>query len=403
MLSSPTAKKVSIIVSDLSESGAGRWAGGGVRPFLLGRALQSLNYGVEIVGLVGGDRTRAIQTPEISIVPVVSYPYPKFAISAWELLQRIDGDILYAYKLKPTSFGLSLLKKSFKSRPLLLDIDDWELSWHGGDNWHYRPGPKQLARDLFKSEGALRDPDHPLYLKWIEAQTRRADVITTHNQFLQQKFGGVYLPNGKDVRLFNPDNYSAQASKSKYNLSDYRVLMFPGAPRPYKGVEDVLVALDLLDDPTLRLVIVGGSPYDDYDEQLQKQWGRWIIKLPKVSYLQMPEVVAAADLIVVPQRDDPAALAQFPLKLTDGMAMAKPILASRVGDIPNILGETGYLVDPDAPQQLADQIQWIFENLEVAQAQGQLARARCVAHYSLETMTEILAQLLGKLGLAPTI
>ncbi|NJK36510.1 MAG: glycosyltransferase family 4 protein [Oscillatoriales cyanobacterium RM2_1_1] len=394
-----SAKKVSIIVSDLSESGAGRWAGGGVRPFLLGRALQALDYDVEIVGLVEGNRDRAIQATEISIIPIASYPYPKFALSAWQLLRHIQGDILYPYKLKPTSFGLSLLKQSLSSLPLILDIDDWELSWHGGETWQYRPGLMQLARDVLKPGGELRNPDHPLYLKWIEAQVRRADAITTHNQFLQQKFGGICLPNGKDVHLFNPDHYPPQASKAKYNLSAYRVLMFPGAPRPYKGVEDVLSALDLLDDPTLRLVIVGGSPYDDYDDQLQKRWGRWLIKLPKVPYPQMPEVVAAADVIVVPQRDDPAALAQFPLKLTDGMAMAKPILASRVGDIPSILEGTGYLVDPGAPQQLADQIQWIFENLVVAQVQGQQARARCVAHYSLEAMTEILAQLLVQLRL----
>ena len=43
----------------------------------------------------------------------------------------------------------------------------------------------------------------------------------------------------------------------------------------------------------------------------------------------MPEIVSAADVIVVPQRNTPAAQAQFPLKLTDGMAMAKPILATQ--------------------------------------------------------------------------
>ncbi|MGF1493671.1 MAG: glycosyltransferase family 4 protein [Microcoleaceae cyanobacterium] len=387
-------KKVSILVSDLSESGAGRWAGGGVRPFLLARVLQTLDYDVEIVGLVQGDRSRAIQTAEISIKPVVSCPYPQFAVSAQRFLRQIDGDLIYAYKLKPTSFGLGLVKRLLNRRPLFLDIDDWELSWHGGENWQYRPSLKQFARDVLKPSGALRNPDHPTYLKWIESQVHRADVITTHNQFLQRKFGGVCLPNGKDVHLFDPQNYSSADSKAKYDLSDYRVLMFPGAPRPYKGVEDVLAALDLIDDPTLRLVIVGGSPYDDYDEQLKQRWGRWIVNLPKVPYPQMPEVVAAADIIVVPQRDDPAALAQFPLKLTDGMAMAKPILASRVGDIPDILGDTGYLVDPSAPDQLARQIQVILDNLEVARARGQQARIRCVENYSLEAMATILARLL---------
>ncbi|MGA0200142.1 MAG: glycosyltransferase family 1 protein, partial [Prochlorotrichaceae cyanobacterium] len=40
--------KVSILVSDLSEKGAGRW-GGAVRPFLLAQALQRLGVAVEIL------------------------------------------------------------------------------------------------------------------------------------------------------------------------------------------------------------------------------------------------------------------------------------------------------------------------------------------------------------------
>ena len=148
---------------------------------------------------------------------------------------------------------------------------------------------------------------------------------------MQQKFGGAYIPNGKDTASFDPSLHDGPANRRKYGLDDYKVLMFPGAPRPYKGLEDILTALDILDRPDLRLVIVGGSPYDDYDKMLQKQWGRHIIQLPKLPYAEMPAVVSAADIIVVPQRDAAAAKAQFPLKLTDGMAMAKPILATAAG------------------------------------------------------------------------
>jgi uracil DNA glycosylase len=52
----------------------------------------------------------------------------------------------------------------------------------------------------------------------------------------------VYLPNGKDMGLFNPD------------------------------FEDVLDALELLNQNDLRLVIIGGSPYDDYDDRLKEAY-----------------------------------------------------------------------------------------------------------------------------------
>jgi glycosyltransferase involved in cell wall biosynthesis len=171
--------------------------------------------------------------------------------------------------------------------------------------------------------------------------------------------------------------------------------MFPGAPRPYKGVEDVLIALDRLDRDDLRLAIVGGSPYDDYDRQLQEKWGRWIIQLPRSPNHLMPEVVSAAHVVVVPQRDTPAAQAQFPLKLTDGMAMAKPILATRVGDIPQILADTGYLVEPNSPEQIARSIELIFADLDTANAKGIAARKRCIQNYSLDVMAKILAHIIN--------
>jgi glycosyltransferase involved in cell wall biosynthesis len=388
--------KISIVVSDLSSSGAGRW-GGAVRPFLLAQALQKLDYQVEILGIAYERNSSSLVNSDIPIFTFPCQHHSGFFRAAQKLLARIDGQIIYAIKLKPTSFGLSLVKKLTSHLPLILDIDDWELSWHGGDRYEYKPDFPQFARDLIKPDGALRHPDHPLYLQWLEKLVDRADAITTHNRFLQKRFGGIYVPNGKDTSLFSPETYDPEASRRKYGLSDYRVLMFGGAPRPYKGLEDVLIALDKLDRDDLRLAIVGGSPYDDYDRELMEKWGKWIIKLPKSPVETMPEVVSAAHIVVVPQRDIPAAIAQFPLKLTDAMAMAKPILSTRVGDIPEILGNTGYLVEPNSPTQLAEAIESIFANLTLANSKGTQARERCLQHYSIEKMATTIEPIINSL------
>jgi len=382
--------KVSLVVSDLS-------GGGAVRAFLLAQVLKKLNYQVEVVGFQFGQELYAAPPDGIAIYSVPGGNYPQVLKAASQLLKKIDGDIIYAVKPKPTSFGLSLLKKLQTHRPLLLDMDDWELSWHGGDDWNYRPSLKQLYRDLFKQNGQLRHPDHALYVKWTEQIVDRADAVTIDTQFLKHRFGGVYLPNGKDTDLFNPHSYNPETVRKQYGLSEYKTLMFPGAPRPHKGVEDVLVALDQLNDPSLRLVIIGGSPYDNYDDTLIDRWGRWIIKLPKQPVEKMPEIVSAAHIVVVPQRDTLTAQAQFPLKLTDGMAMAKPILSTNVGDIPDILNHTGYLVAPNSPNQLADKIKWIFNNFEEASDRGLQARKRCVELYSVDAMAAILSSVISSL------
>ncbi len=383
--------KISLLVWNLSTND------GIIRASLLGEALLKLGYKVEILGFVFGKNLYGA-TP--SRIPIYAVPVTSDNIDfkpVRDILQKIDGDVIYAIKPQPASFGVALLKKLYTRRPLIVDIDDWELSWHGGDEWHYRPTPKQLARDLLKKDGALRRPDHPLYLKLMERLISQADAVTVHTNFLKERFGGISVPNGKDISLFDPARYDPEESRVRYGLSGYRILMFPGAPRPYKGLEDVLMALDHLNEPDLRLVIVGGSPYDNYDDKLIEQWGRWIIKLPSYPAEVMPEIVAAAHIVVVPQRDTPATRAQFPLKLTDGMAMAKPVLATRVGDIPEILGGTGYLVDPSCPNQIAEKIQWMFQYLEEAQQQGKRARERCVESYSIGAMASILSQVIANL------
>lgn len=362
--------------------------------------MQKIGCHVKLFGVAFASELTTVNDTDLPIFTIpCSYHTGLFGSlrAVGKLLPKIDGDILYAVKLKPSSFGIGLLKKIFSHRPLIVDIDDWEMSWFGGDSWCYRPSFKQLANDLFKPEGQLRHPDHPLYLQWMERLISRADAVTVHTQFMQQRFGGTYIPNGKDISLFDPAGYDANISRHKYGLEGYKILMFPGAPRPYKGLEDVLTACDILNWPDLRLVIVGGSPYDNYDQQLQEKWERWLVILPRSPANLMPEIVAAAHIIVVPQRNHPAAEAQFPLKLTDGMAMAKPVLATRVGDIPQIVGDTGFLVEPNSPEQIARQIQEIFEHLEAANVRGKMARERCIKYYSIETMAAQLSEVINKL------
>ncbi len=376
--------KVSLIVSDLS-------SGGTVRAYLLALVLLEIGYNVEVVGFQFGPTLYAEPPERVVVRSVPGGILPGILLKVPELLRLLDGDYIYAVKPKPTSFGIGLLRRWQSKKPLLLDMDDWELSWCGGDDWTYEPSSlKQRYRDMFKPNGQLREPGHPLYVKWLEKWVDRVDTLTVDTSFLQKRFGGVYLPNGKETGLFNPDLYKPDEIRSQLGLSDYRLLMFPGAPRPHKGVEDVLDALELLNQDDLRLVIIGGSPYDDYDDRLKERYGKWIIQLPRSPVEKMPELVAAAHILVVPQRNTLTAIAQFPLKLTDGMAMAKPILSTTVGDIPEILGDTGYLVEPQNPMQIAEMITEIFANWDLAEQKGKQARDRCLEFYGTKAMSKIL-------------
>ncbi|MGB3297255.1 MAG: glycosyltransferase [Phormidesmis sp.] len=379
--------KVSVIAPDLA-------GGGTTRVYLVANALQQLGCDVTVVGCQFAEQLYPLPPDNLDVRAVPARRSLNYLADVRQLLKQVQGDVIFAIKPRPTSFGTALLKKLMSHKPVVVDIDDWEMSWMKP----YRPSPKQIARDVLKSDGALRNPEHPLYLEWMEKLIAKADAVTVTTHFLQQRFGGHYLPNSKDTQIFDPANYDAAASRQKYGLAAYRVLMFPGTARPHKGLEDVLTALDQLNQPDLRLVIVGGRRPDGYEDSLFERWGRWLVKLPRFPIDAMAEVVAAAHVVVVPQRDRSTAKAQFPLKLTDGMAMAKPILSTRVGDIPEILGDTGYLVDPESPNQVANQLSLILQDLKVANQRGQMARERCIEHYSVATMAARLQTVLAKLS-----
>jgi glycosyltransferase involved in cell wall biosynthesis len=63
-----------------------------------------------------------------------------------------------------------------------------------------------------------------------------------------------------------------------------------------------------------------------------------------------------------------------------------------------IVGDTGYLVDANAPDQLAAQIQWIFDHPAEASRKGLAARAKCVESYSTTAMAIALAPILETMG-----
>lgn len=168
--------KVSLLAPDLS-------GGGGTRVYLLGQVLQKLGYEVKVYGFLFGKKIYPLPPANLPVQTVRGCHYPQVLASVRELLKVIDGDIYYAVKPRPTSFGIALLKHLFSRCPVLLDIDDWEMSWFGGDEWQYRPSLKQLARDILKNDGAFRDPQHPFYLKWMERLIERADTITVDTTF----------------------------------------------------------------------------------------------------------------------------------------------------------------------------------------------------------------------------
>jgi glycosyltransferase involved in cell wall biosynthesis len=89
----------------------------------------------------------------------------------------------------------------------------------------------------------------------------------------------------------------------------------------------------------------------------------------------------------------------FPNGLAESMAAGVPVVATDVGDAQALVGGTGYVVPPRAPDQLAAAIRRLLdEPPESRRARGDAARARIVAHFGRDRMVERFASLYAELG-----
>jgi glycosyltransferase involved in cell wall biosynthesis len=105
-------------------------------------------------------------------------------------------------------------------------------------------------------------------------------------------------------------------------------------------------------------------------------------------FAKIPYFLSAADVVALPQRDIPFAHAQVPAKVFDAMAMAKPIIATDVGDLPAILQGCGIIIPPGDVKALGEAIHKVVDNPDLASALGNRARQRCINQYSWGKMSE---------------
>lgn len=97
----------------------------------------------------------------------------------------------------------------------------------------------------------------------------------------------------------------------------------------------------------------------------------------------IPAVLGALDLLVFSSRWE-----GLPVALLEGMAAARPVVATAVGGVPGVVidGSTGLLVPPGEPDALAQACLRVLSDPGRANQMGQAGRARVEAHYSIGTM-----------------
>lgn len=140
--------------------------------------------------------------------------------------------------------------------------------------------------------------------------------------------------------------------------------------------------------PDLRIVLVGAFPDPAYEARVRSRAAALGLRnaLVVTGFLANPfPAIAALDVVAHPARRDP-----FPLALLEAMALARPIVATAVGGIPEMLvdGESGMLVPPDDPAALAQALAPLLGDAARRERLGRAAYARLTTRFTLDAFAD---------------
>lgn len=164
---------------------------------------------------------------------------------------------------------------------------------------------------------------------------------------------------------------------------DARLVVAVAALRDGKGLDVLLHAAPriLSRERRARFVVVGDGPLRQTLQEACQRSGLAAVFRFTGFRRDVPALLPGCDVFVLPTRRD-----AFPTAVLEGMAAGLPVVASRVGGVPEMIedGESGLLVAPGDAGALADAVVDLLARPDECARLGRAARRRAVAEFSTE-------------------
>lgn len=331
------------------------------------RSLAERGHTITLVYEQEGDQLESYQQFCRQLIKVSGYRIsPKFLFDVYKI--GIDQDtIIYSNQYDNFFFAATLSR--LRGVPLACHL---RLHASTEDLW-----PKRVKQSL-----TLKGIDRCIAI----SQAVKVDWI--------EKLG---IPGDRIDVVFNgihPDAFTMPESlasvRQQWGLPETaKVISYAGRLETCKGIETLLKSFALLlkSGREARLLIAGkplisGDEYRDSLQQLARDLGvsEHVQFLGHVSNTQA--LYQASDITVLPS----LWLEAFGRVVIEAMACGTPVVASRVGGIPEILtGEfQPWLVEPDNAQELCDRLQHLLDWRETDPSLSQRCREHVVRNFNLE-------------------
>ncbi|WP_225095056.1 glycogen synthase [Streptomyces sp. CoH27] len=217
----------------------------------------------------------------------------------------------------------------------------------------------------------------------------REDILTCYPALDRKRVHVVH--NGIDTRLYRPDHGTDALLRHGVD-PDRPYVLFVGRITRQKGVPQLLRAVREI-DPAAQVVLCAGAPdtpeIDREFRELYEEVHRvregvlWIPQmLPRAEVVQL---LTHAAVFVCPSVYEPLGIVNL-----EAMACGTPVVASRVGGIPEVVadGTTGLLVDVDDGFEagLARALDTVLGDPEGARRMGEAGRVRAVEEFGWDAV-----------------
>src|SRR5260370_11490167 len=209
------------------------------------------------------------------------------------------------------------------------------------------------------------------------------------------------IRNGVCPGEFDPEAPAAARLRARLGAGRGDCLvLYAGTRGLSQGLTSVADAAARLAGEAIRFAFVGeGADKRQLQSRVAELGLRNVTLLPGVPHEQVPALLSAADVCLVPLRDVPLFSAFIPSKTFEYLAAGRPVVGSVTGEAAQILREAGaWVVPPSDSEALADAIQTLAADPRQRQAMGRQGRCYVEKYFDRGMLARLYRKLLDSPG-----
>jgi glycosyltransferase involved in cell wall biosynthesis len=212
---------------------------------------------------------------------------------------------------------------------------------------------------------------------------RQSDLISGQTQGIVKNISSrfpdkkiYWLPNGVDLNYYKADAVgSTWRQQNKFSDEDF-ILLYAGIIGHAQGLEVIIhAAAHLKASQEIKFVLVGSGPEKEGLQELKKEMNvHNVFFFDAVGKAEMPEIIAASDISVVPLKRLDLFKGAIPSKIFENLAMKKPVLLGVEGEAKDLFitnGNAGLAFIPEDAADLAEKTMELYANRTLLQQLGE--------------------------------